>query len=775
MPAHPWKSNFSAGEQTVKLDGRVDFAKYANGAACLRNFACLVQGGAARRAGTTYIATANESGAFQADAFQSDAFDVSTGDTVVRLVPFKFSTDQAYMMEMGNQYIRFFQDRAPVLNGVGNVLEISSPYAGGDLRALRFTQSADVLYIAHQGYPPQKLSRLSATAFQVTPIVFQPPPTVEIGMTLTASLTLGATTGRGVAATADNPVFLAADVTRQIRGPSGGRAVITTVTTAQDILIDILDPFPSVGPIVAGAWTLEGSPGTGATPSIKEPVYGAVTLTLALAGFRLADVGKYAVISSGVILLTGFTSNLVMTGQILKVLSVATLAPAGAWSLEGEAWSPARGYPGTVALFGQRLYWGGTLSEPDTIWGSAVADYENHGRGADDDDAVTLIIAQDAVNVVRWLKGLSSLLIGTVGGELQAKGTSDGPITPSAVDIKPQSPFGSDYTVDATAIAGVILFLQRGARKIRESAFSFESDKFVATDLTILAEHLTEGGILEMAYLSQPDSMLACIRSDGVLIAMTYERPENVVAWHQHTTDGLFVSVAALPNASGDELWAVVERELPTADGAFQTDAFQQSGFQTDGTAVERRRYIEVFDGHLTTDAALVYDGEPVDEFLVPHLEGKGVAVIWSDGPFQQDLVQVDAFQADVLDFERVTVVDGTATTTDEHNKVEVGIPFVSHLKTLRPELQTPSGSLQGRRQHYANVTVRFLCTSGHPTIGGEAITYPAEAAGAGPFTGDVRINERGWDDRGQIVIEQVDPLPCTVLALGGSLEAEDG
>jgi hypothetical protein len=775
MPAHPFKTNFSAGEQTLKLDGRVDFAKYANGAACLRNFAVLVQGGAARRAGSTYIATATESGAFQADAFQSDAFDVSTGDTGARLLPFKFSIDQAYMLEMGNQYMRFFQNRAPLLDGVGNVVEITSPYAGEHLRALRVTQSADVLYIAHQAYPPAKLSRLTATSFVVTPIVFQPPPTTEIGLALNAALTLSATEGTGVTATTDNPVFLNADATRQIKAIAGGRAVITAFVSTQEVTVDILDTFPSVGPIAVGDWTLEGSPGAQATPGAVGPVYRAVLVNLDLPGFRPEEVGRYIVLDGGVVKITGYHNSTEVITSVLKVLTTGAAAPAGAWSLEGEAWSEARGYPGTVALFDQRLYWGGSLAEPDTIWGSAVADYENHGRGADDDDAVTFIIAQDAVNVVRWLKGLTSLLIGTVGGELQAKGSADGPITPSAVDIKPQSSFGADYTVDAISLAGVVLFLQRGAKKIREEAFSFENDKFVSTDLTILAEHLTAAGVVEMTYLSQPDSMLVALRSDGVLLAMTYERPENVVAWSQQTTEGQYVSTAPLPNASGDELWAMVERELPTADGAFQTDAFQASAFQTNGEAVERRRYIEVFDGHLTTDAALVYDGDPVDRFHVPHLEGKNVAVVFAEGAFQLDAFQEDAVQADVLDFERVTVVDGIAATTATHATAEVGLPFVSHLKTLRPELQLATGSLQGRRQHFNEVTVRFLCTSGHPTINGEAIRYPEEAEGAGPYTGDIRINERGWDRRGQITIEQVDPLPCTVLALGGSIEAEDG
>jgi hypothetical protein len=260
-----------------------------------------------------------------------------------------------------------------------------------------------------------------------------------------------------------------------------------------------------------------------------------------------------------------------------------------------------------------------------------------------------------------------------------------------------------------------------------------------------------------------------------VLLGTTYERPENVVAWHQHSTDGLYLSAAPLPNASGDELWCAVERELPIADGAFQTDAFQAGAFQTQGDAVERRRYIEVFDGTLNTDAALVYSGDATDQFHVPHLEGKGVAVVFSDGAFQMDFVQENMVQAEVLGFERVTVVDGVATTSVSHTNAEVGLPFVSQLRTLRPELQLASGSLQGRRQHFNEVTVRFLCTSGHPTINGEALRLPEEAEGAGPYTGDVRINERGWDRRGQIAIEQVDPLPCTVLAIGGSIEVDDG
>jgi len=769
MPSHPFLTNFTSGELTPKLTGQVDLAKYAHGAACLENFAVQVHGGAARRAGTTYIQDARESGAFQSDFVQTDAFDVATGDTLVRLVPFKFSTTQVYMLECGNQYIRLFTNRAPLLSG-GIQVEMSSPYAGEDLRALRFAQSADVRYIASQFYPPHKLSRITATSFSLAPITFLPPPTTEVGADLDASLTLSAVSGLGITISASNLVFLAADVTRQIKADAGGRAVITAFTDAQTVTADVLDPFTTVGPIASGAWLLQGSPGATATPSIKEPKFGAVTVTLGAAGYRSAEVGRYLKISGGVVKLTGVTSPTVATGQILKELTTVTAAPAGAWSLEEEAWSEARGYPGTVALYGQRLYWAGTLAQPDTIWGSVVADYENHGGGADDDDAVEFVIAQDAVNVIRWVKGLRQLMIGSVGGELQVSGSTDGPITPSAVNVTNQTSWGSDYDVDAIPIANVIVFLQRGARKIREEAFSFEADSFVSPDLSILAEHLFGSSVVEMAYLSQPDSMLLCVRDDGVLLGMTYERPENVVAWHHHTTDGKVISIAALPNASGDELWAVVEREFTTVDNAFQTDAFQPSGSST-----ERRRSIEVFDGALTTDMAATYDGDPTTMVSVPHLESKTVAAVFPDGTFQMDAWQQDLIQGDRLDFEYGVVVDGRLTMSAEHASVEIGLPFASHLELLRPELALATGSIQGRRLRYNEVTVRFLCTEGSPTINGEAIRYPDEGQGIGPFTGDVRILEQGWDRAGIIRIAQPDPLPCTVLAVGGSIEADNG
>src|SRR5437870_598186 len=94
MPFHPWQSNFSSGEITPLMLARVDVEKYKNAAACLENYVPLAQGGAARRAGTNFVAFAKD----------------STHN--VRLAPFTFNQNQAYTIEFGHLYLRLFTNRA---------------------------------------------------------------------------------------------------------------------------------------------------------------------------------------------------------------------------------------------------------------------------------------------------------------------------------------------------------------------------------------------------------------------------------------------------------------------------------------------------------------------------------------------------------------------------------------------------------------------------------------------------------------------------------------
>ena len=136
------QTNFSAGELGPRLRGRTDLPEYRNGAETIENFIPAKQGGAAFRSGTQYVADVKDSSVF------------------TRLIDFTFSVTQTYILEFGNLYIRFFRTSAQLLDS-GTPTEIVSPYTTAQLRDLKFTQSADILYIAHSAHEPQELRRTS--------------------------------------------------------------------------------------------------------------------------------------------------------------------------------------------------------------------------------------------------------------------------------------------------------------------------------------------------------------------------------------------------------------------------------------------------------------------------------------------------------------------------------------------------------------------------------------------------------------------------------------
>lgn len=195
-------------------------------------------------------------------------------------------------------------------------------------------------------------------------------------------------------------------------------------------------------------------------------------------------------------------------------------------------------YPSCVTFFEQRLVFANTNNNPQSLWFSKSGDYENFTTGTDADDAMIFTIASNQVNAIRYLSAARSLLVGTVGGEFLVTGsdTIDG-LSPTNINIRRQSTYGS-ANKDAISIGNTTLFLQRAKRKVRELVYNYDSDNYIAPDLTILSEHITESLVKDYAYQQEPNSVVWAAREDGVLVGMTYQRTENVVAWHRHIIGG---------------------------------------------------------------------------------------------------------------------------------------------------------------------------------------------------------------------------------------------
>jgi len=415
----------------------------------------------------------------------------------------------------------------------------------------------------------------------------------------------------------------------------------------------------------------------------------------------------------------------------------------------------ADNYPSVVTFFEQRLVFAATNNNPQTLWFSKSADYLNFHTGTADDDALIYTIASNKVNAIRYLSATRILNIGTSGGEYVLTTTNGGPITPTQTVIRKYSNYGC-IDSEVVQVADVTLFAQRGARKVREFRYIGEVDVagYTAPDITILSEHLTEGGIKEFAYQQEPESIIWSRRGDGTLLGLTYRREEEIVAWHKHIIGGAFgsgqakvESIITLPTDSGeDELYMIVKRTINGVTKQY-VEVMKTFDFGSDTTAA------------FFVDSGLVYSGSATTTLSgLYHLEGEELSIL-ANGATHADK----------------TVSGGGVTLDFSATTGAVGFGYTSEMQTLRLESGSQDGTSQGKPKRIHDITVRF-----HETVGAE-VGSNSEIADriffrdssmnmdeAVPlFTGDKEIEfEGGFSDGDRIYVRQSQPLPMTVLAL---------
>jgi len=411
-------------------------------------------------------------------------------------------------------------------------------------------------------------------------------------------------------------------------------------------------------------------------------------------------------------------------------------------------------YPSVVSFFEQRLVFGNTNNNPQTLWFSKNGDYTNFTTGTADDDALVYTIAANQVNAIRYLSATRVLTVGTSGGEYVVTASNDGPVTPTTTLIRKYSNYGS-AGIEPVQVADVTLFVQRGKRKVREFKYVGEVNTaaYQAPEMTILAEHITEGGLTQFAYQQEPDSVVWATRTDGTLLGMTYRREEDVVAWHKHIIGGSFdggqavvESIATLPTDTGeDKLYMIVKRTINS----------------------QTKRYIEVmkpfdFGGVTTTahfvDSGLSYSGGSTSSLSgLYHLAGETLNVLANGASHPDKAVSNGGIS---LDFAATTAA--------------VGYGYTSALQTLRVESGSVDGTSQGKPKRIHALTLRLFETVGIE-VGNSATELDripfrdssmAMDEAIPLFTGDKEIEfQGGFDEDDRIYVQQSQALPMTVLA----------
>lgn len=423
----------------------------------------------------------------------------------------------------------------------------------------------------------------------------------------------------------------------------------------------------------------------------------------------------------------------------------------------------ANNRPSVVSFFEQRLVFGNTNNNPQTLWFSKNGDYDNFTTGTADDDALVYTIASNQVNAIRYLSATRVLTVGTSGGEYVLTSTNDGPVTPTTTLIRKYSNYGT-ATIEPVQVADVTLFVQRGSRKIREFKFvgDVNTGGYQAPDMTILAEHVTKGGITQMAYQQEPDSVVWCIRADGTLLGMTYRREEEVVAWHKHVIGGAFSSgqavvesIATLPTDSGeDSLFMVVKRTIDSVTKRY-VEKLKPFDFGSVATAAH------------FVDSGLSYSGSATTTLTgLYHLRGETLNVL-ANGSSHPDK----------------TVSDGGITLNFSATTAAVGFNFTSSMQTLRIEAGSVDGTSQGKPKRIHGITLRLFETVGievgNNSTDVDRIPFRDSSMDmdtAVPlFTGDKDIEFRGgFDEDDRIYIQQSQALPMTILAFYPRLNTFD-
>ena len=735
-------SNFTAGELSPRLDGRNDLAKYSAGCATVENMVIYPHGAAARRPGTQYVA------------------EVKTSSAKTRLIPFEFSTTQTYILELGNQYIRFYRDNGQILSS-GSPYEISSPYLTAELFDIKFAQSADVMYITHPSHKTRKLSRTGHTSWTLTEVDFT------------------------------NGPFLDANITTTTLTPSAAGTGSRTITAS------------------------------------------AVTGINSGSGFLATDVGRQIHFNSGYGTITAITSTTIVTANITTAF--ANTNAITNWYL--GAFSDTTGHPSCVSFFEQRLVFAATTNNPQTVYFSRSGDYENMdaniGGTVADDDAIIYTIASNQVNAIRFMAAGRTLIIGTAGGEFTVSGGGDNDaVTPTNILIKKQSNHGAANT-DAIAVANATLFLQRAKRKIRELAYNFDVDGYTAPDLTILAEHVTEGGVTEMAYQEEPLAIIWCVRNDGELVALTYQREQEVIAWHRHVFGGAFgsskavcESVAVIPTEDSEyELYMIIKRTINGATkryveylNKFDFDQTDNTSFNFLDSQLNYSGATSTLNGDISNSATTVtvasgtdftssgkikiggeiitYTGKSTNDLTgctrgtesttaVAHTSGDTVKqVVNSLSGLNHLEGQEINILADGSTHPNKTVASNAVNLDRFANSVKIGLGYTSLLKTMRIDAGSQNGTSQAKTKRIYEVTARLYESVGveiGPDLNKmERVPFRKSSdpmdQGIPPFTGDKEVEFRGdYDTDGFMIVRQTQPLPLTVLSLYPRLITNDG
>lgn len=715
-------NSFQYGEVSDSMLMRTDSPVYAQSAQTIQNFVVTSEGSIRKRYGLKHIYTYGLT---------------SSGQAQSHLFKFVFDNNEEYVISVEHGKIRCFQ-----LEANGDVTLVTTLTQDTDGNPLPFdedyiqqytsAQYGDVMFICHPLFAPRMLTRTGLTSFEVSvytfdgrldgTAIFQPYTKFQNqGVLLVPSGTTGSITLR------TNANYWVPDHVGSIIRYGKAEIEITGYVSAMEVTGNIIDELKLRLAVINPLRTSEGS-ATVEVTQIEHGYAGGETIVIsnaaATGGINSGNInGTFTV--SGIIdentytyTAGGSASSSVDGGGIVYVTTHAATVD---W--DEQSWSAVRGYPSAVVFHQNRLVFAGTIDEPDAIWMSQIGSYFNFDVGdAEDTDAISLTAATGDVNEIRYLVSNRDLQIFTASGELYIPTYQNQAITPTNIQIRKQTPYGTAF-VQPVSIDGATVFTAINGRIIREYLYTDAEQAYTASPVSTLASHLiNDPKCMAVAHsgFGLPDSYAILTLGSGDAALFSSNRAERRAAWTSVTTNGSFCSVCAIK----DRIFANVYDEY----GELQ---------------------LCEFDGDIGLDFYLY---KPIISDLVDvsdlYTDGQEVEVIVTDGTNTSSLLTFTVNASDQVD---LSAFNGYGFTY-----AWVGKRFNAKLVTNPVDANLGTGPATGEVRGIANVVVDLKNARSMKVNNSPLVTETG-------FTGKKEFRTLGYNRNPQITIEQDDPLSLQI------------
>jgi len=693
MPFYRLKHSFTAGELSPLMNDRVDFERYRNGCKVLRNMFCATQGPAIRRPGTKFV-------------YDLNTLSIDTDDPQVRLIPFIFNETQAYALVFykhidGDIRLVFGATTSADVDGlvVGSGVaceydfEVRQEYTGPD--TYNFTLPAGLTYVDATGYH----TAADDTETTLTEVA-SGPGADQFDVTYTA----------GTGATA-------------IEVGTGSPATGGTVTFVLNFTAAIIGISEVVTLVLPSGWDIDNFDWA----QSGDEMY-----------IAQADLPPHIIKRHG--------------HQCWSLHQVS-------FANQPSDWSDTYGWPRKVTFHQQRLALAGNALRRQTVWMSQAGDFLNFGVSATlaDSDAVTFTLDSGTQNRIQWITTGKSLHVGTLGNEWTVTGNDQSALTPTNILAQRQTNNGSEQNTPLL-VGLTTLFVERHGRTVNEFVYDYTFDSYKTSDMAILSPHLTESySITDWTYQQTPDSIIWCVREDGTLLGVTYQRQHKVVGWHRHDTQGEFLAVTSVPGVTReDDVWFIVQRNIDTEDKFYleKLEDWFKGGFSAAG---------KFLDSHL------VYSGAAATEISgLAHLKNETVSIL-ADGAAHAD---------------KVVASNGIVELDRACTSAVIGLAYESEVRPNLTDADVRDGTSRGRTQRITNIFIDLYNSVGmyvgrnDPEDGEteeeQPFRTPAHNLGEPVplYTGWYKIAFlEGQDSEPEYFIRQKQPFPLTVRGIVDEVE----